>query len=365
MRFIPMKYIPALLALCLSLPLDAQVRTSIRQLSGAQLGELGKKYSRIEEYYENFRQVKEIRYPHQEVEKLADTTVIVTIPRLSSEKYTYNLTAGDTIDLEVHCFRNKNLKKRRKFKMASFIEGESSVRASRVKSDSLVAKNLPIYLTGPHTLEIDNSWKVKNRYCTIELTRRSKVVPEVYLFVPDTTYHEDSTLQELVVDTVLSPLIDTTVSVAAVLDLDHPSTASVSFVTQNLELQANSDTLYSHYIYWIGVGAESIAAYDALAQEIPKGTVPPDLSPPLAAYALDKITQLPDSNIEEVTVNGKSVTKGAIFTGNTKDAFHFINKNTVNRYPIRLVAIAVYKVWNSQYIKGKMMRIGTTKVKAE
>lgn len=138
--------------------------------------------------------------------------------------------------------------------------------------------------------------------------------------------------------------------------------------------------------YWVGVGAPSISAYDALAEEVPPEWSQPGVSAPLAAYGLSYPVNLPGLGASEETVRTKLVRYD--FTGPGGDVvisrstaqpnfgvvrgddlgllsktayddpetgkrlLHFYldyrNQHAINTYSVRVQVVAFYRVYTLQ-----------------
>ncbi|MEM9820742.1 MAG: hypothetical protein AAF985_06705 [Bacteroidota bacterium] len=293
-----------------------------------ELEKRGDQYERIEAFYEEGRLVKELRYPKQEIDTLANFAN--PIGRWSRQTFTYALTEGDTIYIEV------TEKKGKKLRMISFIEGENSVRATANKAKFFKAR-LPIVTTGPHSLTINNRKRIGKRFCQVQLIRYAKVVPEVYIPpAPEPEPTPVGPITRTVIDSTFNLLIDTTFRLASVLDIEHPSTIQILLEANRL---IGADTTLQSWQHWIGVGDQAIAEYETLISIVPPSLGMPPGGLPLAAHMKNEKVAFPRPTIQEVTNTRKSTQSGNHLL---QEQFYFTNKNTVNFYRVRLIAVGLY-----------------------
>jgi len=303
------------------------VHAQVVSLDKNELEKRGDQYERIEAFYENGRLVKEIRYPKQVIDTLADFGS--PIGRWSRKTFIYPLTQGDTIDIEVTERKGKKLR---------------PVRATAVKTKAFKTR-LPVLTTGPHSLIINSRKKLGKRFCQIKLIRYGKIVPEIYLPpAPDESESEstsnaasDQPSIRIVTDSIFNLLIDTSFMVASVLDIERPSTIQILLEANKL---MGKDTVLQSWQHWIGVGSQAIAGYEELIKIVPPSLGMPPGGLPLVAQLKKEKVDFPPVSVKDMQSTRKSLRASGSTT--LQEQFFFTNKNTVNFYPVRLIAVGLY-----------------------
>jgi hypothetical protein len=306
--------------------------------------------------------IREYEYPSSKTVEVAEFKV--KISRLKTEQFTYDFLAGDSVIVEVKAIRGG------KFKKISFTKGESSVRAATYKTRKFTT-SFHIDSAATYTLEINNEWGIRARFCKVSVKKTPKIIPRIYTIEYDTLIQVDTFTEVTSVDTVLVPLVDETMNVSAVLNIESSPFASTSF---NLPIETDENGVFTYWAYWVGIGQNAIDGYmqlEDLEDWASENTSAIGVSAPLGAFSIGKLIPLgigsgmvnnvdfafTDQLNKNLFITGqdpKAVLFGTIGSNPSlykkvigmsykieKVFVSFKNKDAVNAFPIRFIAVGV------------------------
>lgn len=265
------------------------IDTLIRiDLNGDTIAEIYDKQNRLLEKYVNGFIAEKRIWPSPDTIVLAD--LVVKVSQLTKPEYKYPLQKGDTVVIQV-CE-----KKRRKLKQVDFIQGDKGNRFSAVKIDSVLWRDI-IEEEGEYKLKVHNFLSLFKRVCCIKAIRIPEVIPEVTKYVRDTLTLLDSISKVVSRDTFLVPILDKTIYLPPVRDIER-----LPYHIEQFDLPVKADSLGSlkTWAYWIGVGNASKKQYNDLESSVPATWSKPGVSIPLGAFILKKDIILPSKKNKEV-----------------------------------------------------------------
>lgn len=250
------------------------------------------------------------------------------------------------------CSRKKYL-----LEQVDFIQGDQGNRLSSIQTCSENWREV-IETSGPYKIRMTN---FKNRSVCLRVLRIPKPKAIVTNYTRDTFFQVDS-LHFTAYDTVLVPVLDKIVELAPLRDIERPS-----FHIEKLDLSDFKDNSITSFAYWFGVGQGAQKHYLDLALKIPDDWGPPEVSPLLGAYVLDKVAVVPGAaggNVQiaftdslsiktynqnarfiesdKLQLSNKFLAKGLKLTTSylPKNTLILVNKNPINSYQIRVLVIA-------------------------
>ena len=257
-------------------------------------------------------------------------------------------------------FRSVSITEEKNKQLTGIVNAASATMKLVVQNENLI------------TLKLETRPARKKQFASIAVTRITPVPPSFFYSVSDTLF---ALTRPVVRDTLLVPLLDDTLSLSPVWNIDAQP---ASFKKCLIPVSVKPDAYLSHISYWIGIGSNCLDNYTKMEAAMPPPGNGPGVSPPLAAFTMGKFTALPDTPSHDVdwsftgdtgqnTTSGKNTLfpeckksqsctlrfsraekskLGTSLIPVSKEQLRFVvnfrNRNTVIRYPVRIIVAGCF-----------------------
>ncbi len=277
----------------------------------------------IEKYINGFISEK---FEYEVPEPVTLARLVVKVSQLTKPEFKYPLEEGDSVTILV-CEQ-----KRRKIKQIDFIQGDKGNRFSTVKADSVYWTDI-IEEPGEYKLKIHNFLSLFKRVCCVKVVRYPKVDTTIIKYVRDTFTLIDTVPKVTSRDTFLIPIIDKTIYLPPVRDIER-----MPYQIEKFELPLRQDSLgkMHSWSYWLGIGDKPNADYLALEASIPDSWSKPGVTKTLGAFLLGNNVVLPAKPNNNVGIKLESSSVIRNYVNNLNPSF--FEKNLSFRYFRKIAA---------------------------